>query len=98
MTLYRVVVTITGHFLHQQQLHWLIIWIHILGSLNFCKMYLKYLPYYNCTTSVIFGAGWFAYFWISLNVGLTKALEGFNYQGQSIVVMIGLFLIYPVTK
>jgi hypothetical protein len=98
MTLYRIVITIVGHFLYQPQLHWLIIWIHIIGSANFCKIYLKYLPYYNSKTSVIFGSGWFAYLWISLNIGLTKALESFNYEGQSIVILIGLFLIYPVTK
>src|SRR5690606_24838914 len=65
MTLYKILITVLGHFLHQSNLHWLIIVIHILGSINFCKMYLKYLPYYNQRTSVLFGACWFAYLWIS---------------------------------
>ena len=47
MTLYKILITIIGHFIKGSKLHWLIIVIHILGSLNFCKMYLKYLPYYN---------------------------------------------------
>ena len=61
-------------------------------------MYLKYLPYYNAKTSVLFGAGWFAYLWISLNVLLAKALENVDYEGQSVVILIGLVLIYPATK
>ena len=61
-------------------------------------MYLKYLPYYNERTSVLFGSFWFAYLWIALNVLLTKALESVGYQGQSIVIIVGLVLIYPVTK
>lgn len=40
LTLYKILITIIGHFLYQPQLHWLIITIHILGSLNFCKLYL----------------------------------------------------------
>jgi hypothetical protein len=97
-SLYRVIVIILGHFLTSAKLQWLIIAIHICGSINFCKMYLKYLPYYNSKTSVLFGSGWFIYFWISINVLLTKALETVNYEGQSIVIIIGLFLIYPATK
>ena len=81
VTLYKVLITIIGHFVVEAKLHWLVIVIHILGSLNFCKMYLKYLPYYNGTTSVLFGSGWFIYFWISLNVLLVKALESVSYQG-----------------
>jgi hypothetical protein len=79
MTLYKILITIVGHFLYSQNLHWLIITIHILGSINFCKMYLKYLPYYNSRTSVLFGSFWFAYLWISLNVLLTKALDSVEY-------------------
>lgn len=47
MTLYKILIAIVGHFFYQERLHWLIIVIHIGGSINFCKMYLKYLPYYN---------------------------------------------------
>ena len=79
LTIYRIVVTIIGHFLHQKSLHWLLIWIHIIGATNFCKMYLKYLPYYNTRTSILFGSGWIAYLWISINIGLTKALESLDY-------------------
>jgi len=61
-------------------------------------MYLKYLPYYNAKTSVLFGSGWMAYFWISINILLVKALENVDYEGQSIVILIGLVLIYPATK
>jgi hypothetical protein len=61
-------------------------------------MYLKYLPYYNKTTSILFGSGWFIYFWISLNVLLLKALETVDYEGQSIVILIGIILIFPATK
>ncbi len=60
-------------------------------------MYLKYLPYYNNKTSVLFGSGWFIYFWISINVLLTKALETVDYEGQSIVIIIGIVLIFPAT-
>ena len=62
-------------------MHRLIIIIHILGSLNFVKMYLQYLPYYNSRTSVLFGSGWLIYLWLSLNILLTKALETVDYQG-----------------
>ena len=72
--LYKVLITIIGHFLFQQSLHWLIIVIHILGSINFCKIYLQYLPYYNSRTSMLFGAGWFIYAWLTINILLTKAL------------------------
>ena len=81
LALYRILIAVVGHFLYQKNLHWLIIAIHICGSINFCKMYLKYLPYYNNVTSVLFGSGWFAYFWIALNVLLTKALESVDYKG-----------------
>lgn len=66
--LYKLLITIISHFCYAQSLHWLLIVIHILGALNFCKMYLQYLPYYNSNASVIFGAGWFIYLWLSLNV------------------------------
>ena len=75
VTLYKLLITVIGHFVSDPKMHWLIIIIHILGSLNFAKMYLKFLPYYNIRTSVLFGSGWFIYFWISLNVLITKALE-----------------------
>lgn len=81
ITLYRVLIVIVGHFLYANNLHWLIIAIHICGSINFSKMYLKYFPYYNSQISVLFGSGWFAYLWISLNVLLTKALETVEYEG-----------------
>lgn len=61
-------------------------------------MYLQYLPYYNSRTSVIFGSGWLIYLWLSLNVLLTKALENVSYSGQSIVIIVGVFLIFPATK
>ena len=70
----------------------------MVGSLYFCKTYIKYIPYYNQRTSVLFGACWFAYFWIAFNVLLTEALATVNYQGQSIVIVVGLILIYPATK
>ncbi len=79
ITLYKIMITIVTHFLYSQRLHWLLITIHILGALNFCKMYLQYLPYYNTRTSVLFGAGWFIYLWLSLNVLLLKALETVTY-------------------
>lgn len=60
-------------------------------------MYLKFLPYYNKMTSVLFGSGWLAYLWICINVLLTKALESINYEGSIIVIIIGLILIYPAT-
>lgn len=47
MTVYRIFITVLGHFLYQPQFHWLTIVVHFLGAINFCKMYLKYLPYYN---------------------------------------------------
>lgn len=81
MTLYKILVTMVGHFCYDQRLHWLIIVMHILGSLNFCKMYYQYLPYYNSKTSVLYGAGWLIYFWLTLNILLCKALEKVNYQG-----------------
>jgi hypothetical protein len=93
--LYKVLITIIGHFLYQDRLHWLIIVIHILGALNFCKMYLQYLPYYNSRASVLFGAGWFIYLWLSLNVLLVKALENIDYQGQSVVIIVGVVLLFP---
>jgi hypothetical protein len=58
-------------------------------------MYLQYLPYYNSKASVIYGAGWFIYLWLSLNVLLLKALEGVDYQGQSVVIIVGLILLFP---
>lgn len=61
-------------------------------------MYLKYLPYYNTRTSFLFGSGWFIYLWISINVLLTKALETLGYEGQSIVIIVGIVLIFPATK
>ena len=79
ITLYKILITIVGHFLYSQKLHWLIITIHILGALNFCKQYLQYLPYYNSRTSVLFGAGWFIYIWLALNILLLKALETVTY-------------------
>ena len=98
LTLYRVFVSIIGHFFTHYDLQWVLVGMHLLGSANFCKMYLKYLPYYNVNTSVIFGAGWFSYFWISLNLLLTKALENVQYEGQTIVIIIGLVLVLPATK
>jgi hypothetical protein len=95
LTLYKILITIIGSFLYSQKLHWLIIVIHILGALNFCKTYLQYLPYYNSRTSVLFGAGWFIYLWLTLNILLTKALETVTYQGQSIVILVGLVLLFP---
>ncbi len=80
-TLYRIVITIVGQFLYKDQLQWLIIAVHIIGSINFCKIYLKYVPYYHSLTSILFGAGWFSYLWIALNVLLTKALETVDYRG-----------------
>jgi hypothetical protein len=79
LTLYKILITVVGHFLYASSLHWLIIAVHIIGSFSFCKMYLKYLPYYNSFTSIFFGSGFLIYFWISLNVLLTKALESVNY-------------------
>jgi hypothetical protein len=79
MMLYKIIITVIGHFVFQQQLHWLIITIHVLGALNFCNMYLQYLPYYNNRTSILFGAGWFIYLWLALNVLLAQALNGLNY-------------------
>ena len=73
-TMYRIAITIIGQFTTQENLQWLIIAIHILGSAYFCKMYLKYLPYYNSKTSILFGSGWFINCWISINILLTKAL------------------------
>jgi hypothetical protein len=81
MTLYRIAVTIIGHFLFQYNMQWLIIAIHICGSMMFCNMYLKYLPYYNSVTSILFGSGWLIYFWLSINVLLLKALETVDYEG-----------------
>jgi hypothetical protein len=95
ITLYKILITILGHFLYSERLQWLIIVIHILGSLNFCKMYFQYLPYYNSRTSVLFGSGWFIYLWLTLNILLLKALENVSYQGQSVVILIGLILIFP---
>ena len=81
LTTYKLVITIIGHFVYQKNLQWLIIVVHILGAIYFCNMYLKYLPYYNKKASVIFGAGWFIYIWLALNILLLKALEAVNYQG-----------------
>lgn len=81
LTLYRILIIVIGHFVTQKKLQWLIIALHICGSANFCKMYMKYLPYYNQKTSVLFGSGWFIYIWIAINILLTKALETVNYQG-----------------
>lgn len=36
--------------------------------------------------------------WISINVLLTKALETLGYEGQSIVIIVGIVLIFPATK
>jgi hypothetical protein len=58
-------------------------------------MYLQYLPYYNNRTSVLFGSGWFIYSWLALNVLILQALESVHYSGQSIVIIIGLVLMFP---
>lgn len=58
-------------------------------------MYFQYLPYYNSRTSVLFGSGWFIYLWLTLNILLLKALENVSYQGQSVVILIGVILIFP---
>ena len=79
LTFYKLVITIIGHFLYSSSLQWLIITIHMVGSMYFCKTYIKYIPYYNQRTSVLFGACWFAYFWISFNVLLTEALATVDY-------------------
>jgi hypothetical protein len=68
LTLYKLFVTIIGHFCYTSNLQWLIIAIHIIGAVYFCNMYLKYLPYYNSRASVIFGAGWFIYLWLAINI------------------------------
>lgn len=33
--------------------------------------------------------------WLALNVLLTKALEGVDYQGQSVVIIVGVVLLFP---
>lgn len=98
VTIYKIFITIIGHFLYKDNLHWLIICIHIFGAINFCKMYLQYLPYYNSKASIIYGAGWFIYLWLALNVLLLKALEGVDYQGQSVVIVVGLILLFPAVQ
>ena len=97
MALYKVLITVVGHFVTSEPLHWLVIIIHILGSLYFCKQYLKYLPYYNPVISILFGSGAFIYFWLSVNILLLKALDSVTYQGQSIVILVGVVLIFPAT-
>ena len=79
-------------------MHWVLIVIHVLSAANFVNMYRKYLPFYNKITSTLFGAGWFAYLWLSINVLIIKALEGVKYQGQSIVIVIGVALMYPLAS
>lgn len=75
LLLYKLFVTIIGHFCYTSNLQWLIIAIHIIGAIYFCNMYLKYLPYYNSSVSVIFGAGWFIYLWLAINILLVQALQ-----------------------
>ena len=81
LCLYKILITIVGHYVYSNKLHWLIIAIHIVGSINFCKMYLKYIPYYNRVTSILFGSGFFIYLWIAINILITKALETVDYEG-----------------
>ena len=44
---------------------------------------------------MLFGSGWFIYLWLTLNILLLKALENVSYQGQSVVILIGVILMFP---
>jgi hypothetical protein len=98
LLLFKSVLAIVTHFLRTPSMHWVLIVIHVLSAANFVNMYRKYLPFYNKITSTLFGAGWFAYLWLSINVLIIKALEGVKYQGQSIVIVIGVALMYPLAS
>ena len=95
---YRILNAIIGHFCTSTGLHWVLILLYLVGSLNFVKMYFKYLPYYHSSISIFFGAGLVSYFWFCFNLFISKLLENLDYTGQSIVILVGMVIIYPLVK
>jgi hypothetical protein len=78
IVIFKFIIVILTHFLRKDTWQWLLIVAHLVFSSYFSHVWFKYLPYYNIATSVIFGACWINYFWISANLLLLKALEGTN--------------------
>ena len=78
LVMFILLIVILTHFLRKDTWQWVLIVAHLLFSSYFSHIWFKYLPYYNIATSVIFGACWINYFWISANLLLLKALEGTN--------------------
>ena len=78
LLMFKLLIVILTHFLRKESWQWVLIVAHLVFSSYFSHIWFKYLPYYNIATSVIFGACWINYFWISANLLLLKALEGTN--------------------
>ena len=96
--LYRVGLAIISIYGTSSVFHWVLAAIHFLGSLNFVKLYFKYLPYYNYKVSIIYGASICSYFWVSFNLIISLILESMNYTGQSIVILLGILIIIVLVK
>eukprot|EP01022_Parablepharisma_sp_SALTPOND_P014020 TRINITY_DN1886_c0_g1_i1.p1 TRINITY_DN1886_c0_g1~~TRINITY_DN1886_c0_g1_i1.p1 ORF type:complete len:1985 (-),score=180.40 TRINITY_DN1886_c0_g1_i1:1112-7066(-) len=95
---YRVCVAIVSHFAASDTYHWLLIVIYVLGSLNFVVLYMKYIPFYNPKVSIVYGICICSYFWTSLNLLILKLLENTEYTGQSVVIIVGILIIIPLTQ
>jgi hypothetical protein len=73
----------------------MIIIISLLSSIYFLFQYFKYLPYYNTSVSVTFGAMLGVYFWICLNALLMKI---YKMNGHVTVILIGTPLVIQVIR
>ena len=96
--LYRVGIAIISIYGTNNVFQWILAAIHFIGSLNFVKLYFKYLPYYNHKISIIYGASICSYFWVSFNLVISLILESMNITGQSIVIIIGIAIVSLLVK
>jgi hypothetical protein len=95
MLVYRTSMSALTVFCAGPYCSWVIIVISLLSSVYFLFQYFKFLPYYNSTVSLLFGAMLGVYFWISLN-GLLMGL--YTMSGHITVILIGIPLVVGVMK
>lgn len=98
LAIYRVLIAIVSPFCRSSNLQWVLIIIYLIGSIVLVRNYFMYIPFHDEKMSILYGTGVVSYLWVCFNAFLLKILQGINYSGQTVVIIIGLVVIYPLVS